>query len=78
MRIFSKLRAIAETHREAEARNRKALAEAEVAAEEIQRETQVTEALLAITKAQAESLQGHNDRNHYSESLTFSIRGRMA
>ncbi|QWY81333.1 hypothetical protein SEA_RIZWANA_36 [Arthrobacter phage Rizwana] len=71
MRLFKKLRELAEDHRRATQENQRIQAEAE-------KEGQVADALLEIAEAQAVSLKGHNHRNHYSEKLTESFRGRLA
>lgn len=71
MRLFKKLRSLVEEHKEATRQNERVIEEAE-------REGEVADALLQIAEVQAESLKGHNHRNHYSEKLTESFRGRLA
>lgn len=78
MKLLKKLREIADGHREALERNEQTRAAAEEQAKHLPRESQVADALVRITAEQAKTLTAHNDRNHYSESLTHSLRGRTA
>ncbi|ALY10573.1 hypothetical protein FDH86_gp038 [Arthrobacter phage Tank] len=71
MKLFKRLRDLAEGHHEATRENQRVIKQAE-------REGEVADALLKQAEAQAESLRDRNHHNHYSERLTESFRGRLA
>lgn len=58
--------------------NEEATAVNEAAKEAADRDHEHALARLAEATEQADTLSGMNNRNHYSESLTYAFRGRTA
>lgn len=75
MNLFKRIHALAETNREATARNQELMAHADRESEATSTQKAVALESLERATAQAAILAAGDRRNHYSESLTHAFRG---
>lgn len=78
MKFWAKLKETKRLHEEARRRSEAIRENVEQALPEVERESEVAKALLVIATKRAEVLKAHDERNHYSESLTYAMRGELA